>query len=50
VQSLPYEVDDGCGGVSIPQPSVVEPGSRTVSDSMRVATRWEKENEFVPRI
>jgi len=37
VQNLPFE-SDGSGGVSIPQPSGVEPGSRTVSGSVTVGT------------
>jgi len=37
VQNLPFEMD-GSGGVSIPQPSGVDPGSRTVSGSVTAAT------------
>ncbi len=37
VQSLPFEMD-GSGGVSIPQPSGVEPGGRTVSGSVTAGT------------
>ena len=37
MQNLPFE-SDGSGGVSIPQPSGVEPGSRTVSGSVTVGT------------
>jgi hypothetical protein len=37
VQNLPYEMD-GSGGVSIPQPSGVDPGSRTVSGSVTAGT------------
>jgi hypothetical protein len=37
VQNLPYEMD-GSGGVSIPQPSGVDPGSRVVSGSVTAGT------------
>jgi len=37
VQNLPFEMD-GSGGVSIPQPSGVDPGSRTVSGSVTAGT------------
>ncbi len=37
VQNMPYEAD-GSGGVSIPQPSGVEPGSRSISGSVTAAT------------
>jgi hypothetical protein len=37
VQNLPFE-SDGSGGVSIPQPSGVDPGSRVVSGSVTAAT------------
>ena len=37
MQNLPYEMD-GSGGVSIPQPSGVDPGSRTVVGSVTAAT------------
>ena len=37
VQNLPYEMD-GSGGVSIPQPSGVDPGNRVVSGSVTAGT------------
>ncbi len=37
VQNLPFEMD-GSGGVSIPQPSGVDPGSRVVSGSVTAGT------------
>jgi quinol monooxygenase YgiN len=37
VQNLPFNVD-GSGGVSIPQPSGIEPGSRTVTGSVTAGT------------
>jgi len=37
VQNVPFAVD-GSGGVSIPQPSGIEPGSRTVTGSVTAAT------------
>jgi hypothetical protein len=38
VQHLPF-AGDGTGGISIPQPAGVEPGSRTVSGSVTAAAR-----------
>jgi hypothetical protein len=37
VQNLPFNVD-GSGGVSIPQPSGIEPGNRTVTGSVTAGT------------
>ena len=37
VQNLPFNTD-GSGGVNIPQPSSIEPGSRTVTGSVTAGT------------